>query len=106
MTLDDIATQCVEDSARWFPEMMGDLEDDVFFHLAACAGEVGEAINLVKKAVRGSTSFEDIEAELQEEVVDTFVYLMNVVGMMGFDLTEGYIRKQKFNEARFGGNSA
>jgi NTP pyrophosphatase (non-canonical NTP hydrolase) len=105
MTLDDIATQCVEDSARWFPGMMGDLEGDVFFHLAACAGEIGEAINLSKKVVRGSTTFEEIEAELQEEIVDVFTYLMNVVGVMGFDLAEGYTRKQKFNEQRFGGSS-
>lgn len=104
MTLDQIGQQCVKDSARWFPQVGGSIDQDIFFHTAAAMGELGEALNLIKKVVRGSLTYDEIDLRFREELADTFTYFMNVVGTIGLDIEAEYLRKRDINEKRFGDN--
>jgi NTP pyrophosphatase (non-canonical NTP hydrolase) len=96
--IDDIVAQCLSDSDAWFPNQSRDLP-----FLALClAGEVGETCNEIKKIVRGThTDVEQLE-KVKEEVTDTFIYLMNIVGVLGFDLPLAYNKKRAINQERFG----
>lgn len=102
MTLEDIIDQCRTDSGQWFPDTASDLA----FQVLALIGETGEVANLVKKVERGSHDFSDVEEDLKEEVVDVFIYLMNIVGeidhRIGFDIVEAYKAKREKNAKRFG----
>ena len=102
MTLDEIIDQCLADSHVWFP---GNAEDLPFMTLATF-GELGEFSNYVKKVERGTHSPSQVREGLEEEATDTFIYLMNIIGMLreqGFDLVQAYQAKRAKNVQRFGG---
>jgi NTP pyrophosphatase (non-canonical NTP hydrolase) len=99
-----LAIQCVEDSDRWFgdsaitkgwPAMM--------HHTVAMAGEVGEFANIIKKVDRGSLNLGDavVRKDLAFELVDIFIYVLNLAGIMGVDLEELYKLKRAENDQRF-----
>jgi NTP pyrophosphatase (non-canonical NTP hydrolase) len=95
--LRDFANQCIGDSKKYFPETAKSLAHSV---LALC-GETGELANIVKKIERGDRSVEVEFPNLTDEVADIFIYLMNVVGMLGIDLATAYEVKREFNNERF-----
>jgi hypothetical protein len=100
MDLGVMMSQCVSDSARWFPNVQTlDL-------ITLCiAGEVGEVANIVKKNVRGTLRAEDMMETLPEEVVDILIYLCNLMGHEAFkdvDWATIWACKRAFNEDRFG----
>lgn len=101
MNLNEIIGQCLDDSHEWFPDHAGDV---AFLTLALC-GETGELANLVKKIVRRTHTGEELQDKIEEEVVDVFIYLMNIVGLFeqqtGFDLVELYKAKRDENVLRF-----
>ena len=97
--LSSIATQCLMDSERWFP---GNLTQDVAFLALCMSGEAGEVNNKVKKVVRGSRTLDESRKEIVEEVTDVFIYLMNLVHALGFDLYHEYMKKRVINEGRWG----
>lgn len=101
MNLEEIIKQCSTDSEEWFPEQAV----DPFFVAACTAGEIGEAINLLKKWVRGTHEKFQIKDELEGEVTDTFIYLMNLIGILDFDIVEAYKKKRAYNQERFGNNA-
>lgn len=93
--------ECVEDSARWFPGKAQRIENQVL----CLAGEVGEVANLVKKIIRGSEKFDEVEGYLAEEIVDVQIYLCNLMGNPVFanvDWEEVWRQKREYNESRFG----
>jgi NTP pyrophosphatase (non-canonical NTP hydrolase) len=97
-----IALQCDSDSHRWFPNTAGDV-----FYMAACmAGEAGETVNEAKKVVRGSVSMDVAREKILEEAADTFVYCMNIFGMLGADPQWWYQMVREKNRARFQNNGA
>ncbi len=102
MTLADIAIQCLKDSEEWFPEH----SQDVGFLTICLAGETGEFANLVKKGIRGSSSFDDPEFiyAMAMELTDVFIYLMNIVAVMDIDMEKLYQIKRELNRGRFGDN--
>jgi len=93
-----LAKECKEDTDRWFPNT-----NKLPFMALAMAGEVGEVANWIKKVERGSHTLEEVREALSEEVVDVFIYLLNIAGLLELDLEEGYYAKRIKNEERFGG---
>lgn len=96
--------QALEDSERWFGDQIDQHTMRGLVHrtLAMC-GEVGEVANIVKKIDRGTLDFNDatVRHELHMELVDVFVYLLNIAGLVGLDLEKGNTRKRGINDARF-----
>src|SRR5262245_16646155 len=97
--LRSLQDQCRQDSDRWFP---GPGVQSVMHHALALGGEVGEVQNVVKKVTRGSLSHEEAGPMLEDELADVFVYLLNLAGLLGFDLEDAYHRKREYNSERFG----
>lgn len=98
--LNDMAAQCQEDSERWF----GDQHvNNIVHHTLGMCGEVGEFANIVKKVQRGSLDLQDASTrvKLAEELTDTFVYLLNLAGLMNIDLERVYLNVRAQNERRF-----
>lgn len=98
MDINDVIDQCLDDSREWFP----DTEGDIPFLLLALLGEAGESANLVKKVMRGSKTWAEIDKELVEELTDIFIYLMNLFGELSIDPIKEYQKKRAFNVDRFG----
>lgn len=99
MTIEEITTQCREDSQRWFP----DTEDGLAFMVLALAGEVGELANLVKKVERGTHTMTQLKEEMGKEAIDVLIYLCNIFYLLDIKPSEVYRAKREFNERRFGG---
>lgn len=100
--INDIIDQCAADSLDWFPKT----SDDLPFNVLACLGELGEVGNVVKKVMRGSSTYAMVADDLCEEVTDVFIYLMNMMAILkrhcDFDIVEAYAKKRQFNHERFG----
>lgn len=71
------------------------------FLLVSLTGELGEAANIVKKVVRGDFKLEEKKTDLQEEIVDIFIYLLKMSYQLDIDLEAVYIDKMKKNQERF-----
>lgn len=113
--LDVLVKQCIKDSADWFPEAANAMATDptqrvraLVHHCLALSGEVGELANLVKKVDRGSVDLTGIVFlhDASEELVDVFIYVLNLAGILGVDLLQGYLKKRDKNVARFTKNGA
>jgi len=98
MSLEDIISQCLQDSKDWFPDTI----DDLGFLTIALMGEVGEFANMIKKGMRGDPVDESFERDLAFEVTDIFIYLCNIVASMELDLNKMYQIKREDNVKRFG----
>lgn len=97
--LREIAAQCLLDSDQWFP---GKLTNDIGFLALCMSGEAGEVNNKVKKVLRGDRTMDEQRDAIVEEIVDVFTYMMNLVGVLEFDLYAEYLRKRSFNHHRWG----
>lgn len=85
-----------------FFEVISEKRIDVLEHLIVClVGELGELANIVKKVRRGDKDFQAGRVEMEEEIVDVFIYLMKISRQMGVDLERETIRKIKKNSERF-----
>jgi NTP pyrophosphatase (non-canonical NTP hydrolase) len=94
----DIQKQCMEDSIQWFPNAANDL---TALTLGVC-GESGEFADIVKKVARGSLILDDAVPKLQEELIDIFIYVMNLAELLCVDVVAQYVDKREKNIARFG----
>jgi NTP pyrophosphatase (non-canonical NTP hydrolase) len=99
-SINDIVQECISDSLKWFPGVATDMG---FLNLAL-GGEVGEAMNMLKKHMRGSIDLSDPDTALafREEYIDVFIYLMNIFGLLSVDVYALYDYKRKKNIVRFG----
>ena len=71
-------------------------------HLVVClVGELGEFANILKKVRRGDTSLSKAKHELDEELVDVFIYLLKIAGQFNVDLEKGYEQKMERNAEKF-----
>jgi len=100
--LAQLAVEVMSDSEKWFGS-----QDDTDHHslenIALClVGEVGELCNYVKKLNRGDEATEETLAAMDEEAVDTFIYLLKYAAFRDLDLFEGYLKKREKNARRFG----
>ena len=96
--INEIARQCGRDSWDWFP----DTADNTFFMTACAAGEVGEALNLLKKVERGTHAPDDVKEKVVSEVMDALIYLLNVLDIEGQDVSALYDKIRENNAQRFG----
>ncbi|WP_229618331.1 MazG nucleotide pyrophosphohydrolase domain-containing protein [Vibrio parahaemolyticus] len=72
-------------------------------HLLVClVGELGEFSNLLKKIVRGDKLLSEEKKNLDEELVDTFIYLIKIANQFDVDLERGFLDKLEKNKNRFG----
>lgn len=101
MSIGALTYQCMEDSEKWFGDT--DTIKSVPYHTLAMAGELGEFANIVKKIERGSLSPNDskVRLDLAMELTDTFVYMLNIAGLLGIDLEKTYHHVRLNNEQRF-----
>ena len=72
----------------------------------ALAGEVGEFANILKKAMRhyestGELPSKEAYENLNEEIVDVFIYVVKISIALGLDLSAGYYSKMKVNHKKF-----
>ena len=73
-------------------------------HLLVCLlGELGEFSNILKKVRRGDLALDSAKNELDEELVDVFIYLLKIAGQFGVDLEGGYEKKMEKNALKFRG---
>jgi NTP pyrophosphatase (non-canonical NTP hydrolase) len=71
-------------------------------HLIVClVGELGEFSNMVKKVVRGDSSLSEVKEELDEELADTFIYLLKISNQFGVNLEDEFLKKMSKNHGRF-----
>jgi len=74
----------------------------VLEHLVVCLlGELGEFANLLKKVRRGDFALASVKDELDEELVDVFIYLLKIAGQFDVDLEVGYDKKLLKNTSKF-----
>lgn len=101
MTLLEMSKQCMEDSERWFGDSY--TVKSIPHHALSMCGEAGEFANVVKKIERGSLQLGDANTRLKlaMELTDTFVYMLNLAGLLGIDLEKSYHYVRGENEARF-----
>ncbi|MBU8768714.1 hypothetical protein [Cytobacillus oceanisediminis] len=73
-------------------------------------GEIGEFSNLIKKLNLLDNRFLDEELnekfielhpELQEELIDAFIYLIRISSHLDMDISKEYLRKYNINKGRF-----
>jgi NTP pyrophosphatase (non-canonical NTP hydrolase) len=75
---------------------------DVLEHLVVCLlGELGEFANILKKVRRGDFSLASVKDELDEELVDVFIYLLKISTQFNVDLESGYENKMLKNAKKF-----
>lgn len=71
-------------------------------HLVVCLlGELGEFSNLLKKVVRGDRRLSEVKEQLDEELADTFIYLLKISNQFGVDLEQEFLNKLSKNQERF-----
>ncbi|MBK8815635.1 MAG: nucleotide pyrophosphohydrolase [Methylococcaceae bacterium] len=71
-------------------------------HLIVCLlGELGEFANILKKVRRGDFSLATVKDDLDEELVDVFIYLLKIAGQFNVDLEDGYEKKILKNTSKF-----
>ncbi|MEH6357454.1 MAG: MazG nucleotide pyrophosphohydrolase domain-containing protein [Pseudomonadales bacterium] len=71
-------------------------------HLIVClVGELGEFSNILKKVVRGDSKLSDVKSELDEELADTFIYLLKISNQFGVNLEKELLKKISKNQRRF-----
>lgn len=97
----ELVVQCLEDSETWWGDT--GVSNDVVHLALSLAGEVGEFCNIIKKVQRGSLDPDqpEIQLAIRMELTDIFVYLLNLVGIFGFDLTAAFQMKRQENIERF-----
>ena len=93
--------QALDDSERWFGDVA--TVHNLSHHVLALCGEAGELANLVKKIERGSLNPQSatVQHQLAMETTDTFVYLLNIAGLLGVDLEKSNQLVRGQNEKRF-----
>ncbi|MBA6343027.1 nucleotide pyrophosphohydrolase [Colwellia sp. MB02u-10] len=71
-------------------------------HLAVCVlGELGEFCNILKKVTRGDFELSEVKYDLDEELVDVFIYLIKISNQFDVNLESVFLKKLEKNKSRF-----
>jgi len=93
----DFIKEMQEDSQRWFPGHGLDLT----VLCLGLAGEAGEVADLMKKFLRGSKSWDEVQPKMEVEIIDVFHYWCLLVGALNIDVDAVYRKKREHNIARY-----
>lgn len=98
--LSQMAMLALKDSEDWFPSVAR----SVNHHTLSLCGEAGELANLIKKVDRGSLDGMDakVRHDVIMEIVDVFIYTLNLAALFQVDLEKAYEYKRANNVKRFG----
>jgi NTP pyrophosphatase (non-canonical NTP hydrolase) len=97
-----LALDCADDSKYWFPDIWEKPTGPTIHFALGLAGEVGELINLLKKANRkGDATKVDKEAA-EKEIADIFIYLVDLAHSLGINVWDAYGVKHAELEERWG----
>lgn len=75
--------------------------DMLEYILISLIGELGETANIVKKILRGDCSLEEKRENLNEEVIDIFIYTLKLAYQLDIDIPSTYLSKLDKNKQRF-----
>lgn len=72
-------------------------------------GELGEFSNIIKKLnihhdaslLDFEEKFQKLRPDVEEEIIDTFIYLIRIATHLDIDITEQYLAKLNKNKERF-----
>ena len=101
--LSDMQRIAVELSERWFPTVHDRDKHSVALHYTlGLAGEVGEVVELIKKAHRKGKVLKEIDTlKLEGELADVLSYLMDLAEHFKIDLAAAWWSKMAENERRY-----
>lgn len=100
--LNELAQECLQTSARYFPEVHTTARAAVVHFTLGLTGEAGEIANVVKKFNRGSLEWTQVTELLRHELADVLIYLLDLAAVLEIDLDRALSEKQAINEERFG----
>lgn len=94
---DELQEYVAAEGGPTFPSLLGSLE----WYALALAGEVGEACNVIKKIRRddGERLTSERREHLQDELIDSLVYLMILLFRTGVPMNEAFARVRAAHEA-------
>ena len=108
MNLTQYGRRGLKDSRAWFPAIHLDRRCDgnerAALHFAiGLAGEVGEALNLIKKWHRGDALLDgQLYLDLGKELADCAIYLADLAAILGYDLDAEIEKKREILIDRWG----
>ncbi len=86
---------------NWNEKITDDNVEVLQFLIIAALGELGEVANLTKKIARGDFLLSDMKSDLEDEVIDTLIYIVKICNQLGVDIENVYKRKLEYNRSRF-----
>jgi len=101
-----------DENHGWSPTSSSTLETLDFINkdIIGLIGEIGEFSNLIKKLNLLNNRFSDeelnenflkVHPDLQEELIDAFIYLIRIASHLNIDISKEYLRKYNINKVRF-----
>jgi NTP pyrophosphatase (non-canonical NTP hydrolase) len=100
--INDLAQECLADSALFFPEIHVTPRKALVHFTLGLAGEAGEVANLVKKGNRGSMGWEEVAQLLRHELADVLIYLLDIAAVLDIDIEQAVAEKREVNRERWG----
>lgn len=99
MNLPELQERAIADSRFWFPGVHESQRSAVVHFGLGIAGEVGELVNLIKKANREATcdvidGDEKWRTAVSHEAADVAIYLMDICAELGIDLADAIETKR------------
>lgn len=95
----ELQEEQVEASKVYFPDLD---QKDINYQAIALAGEVGEALNVIKKYNRTDISWDEFRERMQSELPDILIYLVLLADACDIWLGLAYQDKKEYNDSRFG----
>ena len=107
MNLAALQQRAIQDSRAWFPAVHESQRSAVIHFGLGIAGEVGELVNLIKKANREATwnvldGGDKWRTALAHEAADVAIYLMDICSELGIDLSDAIEAKRSILIERWG----
>jgi len=104
-TLAELQARAYHDSQHWFPDVHADDRTAAVHFSLGIAGEVGELVNIVKKANRSGRwngYVHDHHADLRHEAADVAIYLLDLCAALNIDLAYAIDEKRAILIERWG----
>lgn len=102
-----LQVRALADSEAWFPAVHESQQSAVVHFALGIAGEVGELVNLIKKANRSRhweavVDASDWREAISHEAADVAIYLMDICAELGINLATAIDNKRQILIDRWG----